>query len=247
MKIKLRARVSEKFQLFAALDISDYEYIIAPIKLLSKDIPGKARIIADPPVFLGGMEKNAFERLKELKKQGFGRIYAHTPAHVALANKAEMISHGSFRLNITNSLSLLEYEKMGVSDIVCPIELNIKKARKLKRHVPLGVFAYGRVPLMVTRRCPVSGEAVCEKGNSGCTLVDRKGNSLLLTCDGICAEILNPDILWLGDKIDSFDGFDFMILSFTDESEIKKITESYKKNASVDGKFTRGLYFRSVE
>ena len=246
-EIILRAEVANKNQLEQAVENFDLQYIYAPIDLLDESTPDKYRIIAVPPVFLGDCEEKVQKRLQELKGQGFERALAHTAGHIPLIQKAGMKAHGGFRMNITNSLSQGFYEENGLEDTTLSFELTVGEAEKIQHKIPVGLVAYGKLPLMITRRCPIKNGPPCNNGKScGKILTDRKGNSLSMLCSNT-VEILNPDTLILSDKIKDFMSFDFLTLKFTVEDDIDSVVEMYLNNGKPDGNLTRGLYFRGVE
>ena len=121
-------------------------------------------------------------------------------------------------------------------------------ARDIEREVPTGILAYGYLPVMVTRNCPLRAFRGCDKCNdSNRYITDRKGKKLPILCSKSYAEILNPLPLYLGDKKDETKSFDFLEMLFTTEtkeecSEVIKDFVSGKKRDNI----TRGLYQRKV-
>lgn len=64
-------------------------------------------------------------------------------------------------LNIFNSVSLYEIQKLGAAECVLSYEMTLKQLTALEGECRRGVCVYGRVPLMLTRNCPVkTGKAV---------------------------------------------------------------------------------------
>ena len=121
------------------------------------------------------------------------------------------------------------------------------EAEKIQHKIPVGLVAYGKLPLMITCRCPIKNGPPCNNGKScGKTLTDHKGNTLSVLCSNT-VEILNPDTLILSDNIKDFMSFDFLTLKFTVEDDIDSVVEMYLNNGKPDGNLTRGLYFRGVE
>ena len=249
---KLRAEVTDKKQLEQAINYGKFEYIYAHERLLDKDIPQKEKIIVVPDIFLGDCEEKTLNRLKELKELGFSRALAHTVGHIPLIQKAGMTLHGGMRLNIANSLSADFFAEQGAADIIVSCELTVSKIKALNSPVPYGVIAYGRLPLMVMRRCPVKDGKPCNNGRNCCkNLTDRHGKKLKTLCSNT-VELLNPDILTIADKILDFPTTEFFVLKFTDEKDIISPTEDFIKGRKPQGSFTkenftRGLYYRGVE
>jgi len=112
--------------------------------------------------------------------------------------------------------------------------------------LPKGIISYGRLPLMLTKNCPVKLND-CNSCNKDRCLTDRMGVRFPVRCQNGYAELLNSRVIWLADK--DRKGFDFEILYFTDETpeRIDRVLNLYKDNAKPDSEYTRGLYFRGVE
>lgn len=248
MSIKdLRAEVSDGKQLEQALLYDKFRFIYAPMKLLLSDTAHKDRIIAVPPVFLGDCEDRVGEKLKRLKAWGYKHALAHTVGHIPLIEGAGMIFHGGARLNITNTESANFFVGQGAEDIILSFELTVGRINGISCSVSKGVIAYGRLPLMITRRCPINNGKPCENNNKcGKTLTDRQGKTIKVLCDNT-VELLNPDVLTIADKLDDFLSVDFFVLRFTDEKDILSAAEKFQKGVIPEKGFTRGLYYRGVE
>lgn len=103
---------------------------------------------------------------------------------------------------------------------------------------------------MIMRRCPVSGGKPCgrvrlfDDGGTPCgeCIADRRGNKMPVLCGGNSVEILNPDLLIMSDRSSALEPFDFAVLKFTDEKELKPVLDMYQNN----GKPLRAAYPRSV-
>lgn len=246
-EIIYRVEVNTREQLEQALEIDDFQYIYVPMALLDKDTPDKFRIIVVPPVYLADCEEIVAKRLTELKSMGYEHGLVHTAGHVYLLKQAGYKVHGGFRLNITNSLAVQFYEEQGIADAMISIELTMALAKGIKHKIPVGLVAYGRLPLMITRRCPVKDGKPCNNGKyCGEKITDRKGNELEIVCSNTC-ELLNPDTLILSDKLNDLEAFDFAVLRLTYEDNLSEILDMYLENKKPEGKLTRGLYYRGVE
>ena len=243
----LRAEITDENQLNQALRYPAFQYIYAPERLLTPSTPEKERIIAVPPVFLADCEQYVGERLKELHEMGFSHALAHTVDHIMLIEAAKLTLHGGSRLNITNSVSADFFTKQGFSDIILSVELTAGRINKLKASIPKGVISYGRLPLMITRRCPINDGKPCSNGRQcGRTLTDRRGKTIVPICSNT-VELLNPDTLNIADKLNDFPTADFFLLKFTVEKDIIGVTERFRCGEKPTGDFTRGLYYRGVE
>lgn len=245
--INLRAEVSSENQLLQALKRDELRFVYAPVGLLSSDTPKKDKIIAVPPVFLADCEEETLQKLKELKAMGFNRAMAHTVGHIPLIQKTEMLLHGGLRLNIANSAAADFFADQGFEDIVLSCELTAKRIRALSCKIPFGIAAYGRLPLMITRRCPINNGKPCNNGrNCGKYLEDRKGEKIRTFCSNT-VELLNPNILTVANRLSDFPTVNFFIMRFTDEKNVGNALDSFIKGEKSDGNVTAGLYYRGVE
>ena len=244
---ELRAEVWDGKQLKQALSYDGFRFVYAPMKLLSSKTPHKDKIIAVPPVFLGDCEEKTGEKLKELKAWGYEHALGHTVGHIPLIQNAGLSFHGGARLNITNTEAASFFVDQGAQDIVLSCELTAGRIKGLSCSVPKGIIAYGRLPLMITRRCPINNGKPCggEK-NCGRTLTDRQGKKIKVLC-GNTVELLNPDILTIADKPGDFSSVNFFVMRFTDEKDILSAADNFQKGIIPEKGFTRGLYYRGVE
>ena len=163
-------------QLEQVLQEDEYSYIYAPMGLLDGDTPDKFRIIVVPPVFLADCENDVIKKLSVLRKQGYEHMAVHTLSHIGIAKKLDFKTHGMSRLNITNRYSLREYEKMGLSDTALSFELLMSDAVSLcaDSEIKIGIVGYGRLPLMITRRCPINNGKPCGQENGLSALHHRQ-------------------------------------------------------------------------
>jgi putative protease len=192
-------------------------------------------------------EREDEKKLELLREKGFDTILCTNFAHIRLGRKLGFILQGGFGLNVTNSLSVKAYSEMGLSGLTASFELKLPQISALGDFLPYGIIAYGRLPLMLTRNCPVK-QAV--GGCKNCTggLTDRTGRFFPVKCDGTTSEVLNSDILVMTDRLREVD-CDFALLVFTDETpeEIKHISECCKNGRKPDiQNITRGLYYRGI-
>ena len=243
----LRAEVTDENQLRQALKYSAFQYIYVPERLLDSSTPDKERIIIVPPVFLADCEQYIGKRLKELHEIGFSHALVHTVDHILLIEAANLTLHGGSRLNITNSVSAVFFTEQSFADLILSAELTAKRINNLQTMVPKGIISYGRLPLIINRRCPINDGKPCNNGKQcGKTITDRRGKTLVPICSNT-VELLNPDTLNLGDKLPDFPTVDFFLLKFTVEKDIISITDRFREGTKPTGNFTRGLYYRGVE
>ena len=202
------------------------------------------RVAAELPRFLPvGAEKATVERLKEAKSWGIRYAVCGNVSHLLLAYDAGLIPLGAFGLNDANGGTDAFLRAAGVACRTLSFEVSVRQLASFAGNETL-LFAYGRIPVMVTRACPLSGKNGCaDCAARGGTLTDRKGERFPVLCRKGHAEIYNSRPLWLADK----DTGDLpRLLYFTTETaeEAAEVLEAYEENRPCEGTFTRGLYFK---
>ncbi|MBR1864200.1 MAG: U32 family peptidase [Ruminococcus sp.] len=248
----LRVFISSLQQLKLLEDLdSPAEFFAVPLGMFgqaAKLCPAD-RLAAAMPRFTFDEEKQTGE-LRSAVSAGCKRIIAQNIAHIRTAGELDLECHGGAGLNITNSLALKQAAELGLSDCTVSFEIRAAQIRKLKKHLPIGIAAYGRLPLMLTVNCPIAQAVGCKN----CTkyVSDRTGRIFPVKCskkEGY-VEILNSEVLYLADRLDEFVGTDFFDIYLTDEGpqEARKIIESYAglSAGAKPSQLTRGLYFRGV-
>lgn len=247
-KIELRAWVYTRKQLSVALINNSISRVYCPIRLIDKSLENdKEKIIISPPEYLADCEEQVKQRLKELYNRGFRLAAAHTVGHIEMLKNIGFTVYGGNRLNCTNSNTADFFRVEGIEDIILSPELTVKRINNISSEIKKGILAYGYLPLMINRRCPINNGKPCNTKNCGRQITDRLGNKLDVICYENMVEILNSEPLILSDKLSDFDT-DFFVLWFTVEAEINPVIEAYRNGEKMNiKKFTRGLYYRGVE
>lgn len=242
-----RAEVATSAQLSQALELP-FELIYAPMKLLDGGTPDKDRIAVLPPLVLSDCEDEVRARLRDLKKAGFTKGCAMTLAHAQMLKEECFEVLGGYRLNVINSRSAEFYRDFGLSDVTLSFEGTVQQLSDIACDIPKGILAYGRLPLMLMRRCPISGGKPCG-ADTPCNkcITDRRGNEMPVLCGGNSVELLNPDLLIMSDRQRALSQFDHAVLRFTTETELGTVLDMYLNNKKPEGSLTRGLYFRGAE
>ncbi len=197
------------------------------------------RVIISPPRFISD-EKKTVSRLSELRSRGFERLFCHTPDTIAIGRKLGFRMHGSFSLNIFNSFSAEAMMKLGLEDFVVSFEAKLSQISQLHSPIPFGVVTAGRLPLMLTRNCPIKNQVGCQKCRH--ILTDRTKRVFPVACSGEYVEILNSDTLY----IPEIDGrhADFGVVLLNDED--KEQTHAMLSGMRPEGSITKGLYHRGI-
>ncbi len=205
-------------------------------------------LVADIP--RGMAEETVKERLRVYKNAGCKAAVCSNIAAVRLALAQGFKVIGGAGLNCYNSESASVLKEMGLAAAVMSPELKISEITSMDTALPKGIFAYGRLPLMLTRNCPIKNGISCAECGRKSFLTDRMGAQFPVRCRAGYCEIFNSVPLVLSDRPEETDGLDFLLLSFLDESpdEISKIINAYRYGSlTPTGGYTRGLYYRKVE
>lgn len=203
----------------------------------------------DIPRALFGVEKEVKTRLERVKKLGITDALCSTLDAVALAKECGFTVHGGFGLNVFNSRSKAVLEGIGVKSITLSPELTLAQIEKIGGAAPHGIIAYGRLPLMLVRNCPLKNAKTCGECKGKGFLTDRMGIRFPVRCRGYFQEILNSKVIYLADRQDEIKNVDFLTFLFTREKKetVDAVLNAYRKGRPVKGEFTRGLYYRGVE
>ncbi len=239
----VRARISSLSQLDAAREA---DVVIMParefLKAENTDLSG---VIIEPPRFIVNEEKTA-EMLEECRRKGAEHLICNNISYLKTGRELGFTLHGDFGLNISNSLSLEFFGENGLSDCTLSFEMKLSSIARLKKSIPTGIIAYGYLPAMLTRNCPIKNEVGCK--NCQNILTDRKNCENKVVCHGDYTEILNSQCLYMADRLEDIRNISFITLYFNDEtpkeitSVIREYTEKYHKRENI----TRGLYYRGI-
>lgn len=250
----LRAQIRQISQLTDSLAAS-CEQIILPLDEvlrhaaeLDKSLLPKIAVSL-PRVVFGDDAAQLTERLNECRRMGIEHLSVGNLGGVYLGRQLGFTLHGEFGLNIANEGCLQEYEKLGLADCLLSFELSLSRAKAVGGLLPRGLLIYGRLPLMVTRNCPIrlSGCRDC-KGFG--TLTDRKKEVFEVRCSGRkYSEIFNSRPVYLADRMEELSGFDYGLLYFTSEGpkQVDRILREYTILHEPMEQITRGLYYRNVK
>ena len=228
------------------------EKIILPLSQAQKSAEkNAAKTVAEIPRVFFGKEDAVLEKLCALKQLGVEWAACSTLDAVYLAKKAQlriMLSMGS---NVFNSLSAAQAEELGAEKIVLSPELTLMQASKVGGKSEKGLVVYGKLPLMITRNCPVKNGTDCAHCGGKRHLTDRLGVQFPVVCENGYSQVLNSRPIYMADRLEETAFVDFNLLWFTDESAEKcaSVLEKYMSGAPAPDtkEFTRGLYYRGVE
>ena len=212
-------------------------------------------IVEIPRILFDGAPK-ALELLRRAGELGVRRAWCGNLGAVTLAREAGLLPEGGYSLNVTNAYALREYARLGLGACELSFELDLGEARRLDGGLAKGILAYGYLPLMALRNCPIQAAKGCRACRGYESLIDRKGVAFTVDCgahDGRRREVsdlYNSVPLWLADRPEELRGFDFITLYFTRETPgvCERVAAAYagEPGAYQPEARTRGLYYREV-
>ena len=257
-KPKLRARVSAG-QLTRRLAGYCNEFQVpleeAEDVLASGFVRADQVIVEIPRILFDGAPK-ALELLRRAGELGVRRAWCGNLGAVTLAREAGLLPEGGYSLNVTNAYALRECARLGLGACELSFELDLGEARRLDGGLAKGILAYGYLPLMALRNCPIQAAKGCRACRGYESLIDRKGVAFTVDCgahDGRRREVsdlYNSVPLWLADRPEELRGFDFITLYFTRETPgvCERVAAAYagEPGAYQPEARTRGLYYREV-
>lgn len=186
--------------------------------------------------------------------ENFGVLISNIAQRELYKGKKQYIN---YRMNIFNSYAAEEFSD--AKSVCLSPELNLKEIAKIKSSTPQEIIAYGRLPLMTMKNCPIKSlNGKCAKGEHF-TLRDRKNEEFIFTCDGACHSVLlNSKNLYMADKLNEFEKTDvsrFRLMFFDEDynktkkiiSEYQKALNGYAADSLLENTFTRGHFFRGVK
>ena len=196
-----------------------------------------------------GMFGNGEKVEKMLKNSSTDICLCHTLDAVAIAKKCGKTVVASPSMNIFNSLSMDMAKDLGIDEVIISNECTVEAFNRISSPVPKGITVYGRIPLMLTRNCPVKNGKSCADCRRNSEITDRMGIKFPVKCSFGYSEILNSRPVYMGDRLQEIHECDILFFNFTTEStkEVERVLTAYKNKEKPTGEFTRGLLYRGVE
>lgn len=180
------------------------------------------------------------KEIEKAKENGFSALLITNVGQIPLAKSSGLKLFGGFGLNVINSYSLKvlsDFYAVTLSPEATSYEL-VTGAPKT------AVFAYGKLPLMVTKNCPLKNGAGCKSCNH--ILTDRKNKSFYVKCGLGYSEILNGNTTHIG----TLPNCDIVLLSFYNETslEVENVINQFKTGRFEIGEnHTKALYKNGVK
>lgn len=249
-RMKLHARFFSEASVPDSLD--GLARVILPIETspetLKRVLDSGAQAAVEIPSAVFSNADKYVKKLTELKENGLSLAWVCGLDGVGIARRAGLRFACGFGMNIFNSVSVSEAAALGAEDCLLSCEVSLAQAAHIGGELPRGLMIYGRIPLMMTRNCPVATKLTCAECGGRSYLLDRMGVRFPVRCKNGCSFVLNSRPLWLADKLNDIRNVDYGLLWFTDESkeECTRVISDYRRGGAPQGEFTRGLYYKGV-
>ena len=247
MEPRFRLQIRRLGQIDQIADFADdLDALLLPLNLLEKyheaPLLPPERTYLLPPRFVCDEAKN-MQMLKNAYALGYRHLCCGHPGDLILGRELGFTLHAAFGIHLSNAAAAEVLAGFGIADGLCAPEA----AKPVEAPFPVGIFAYGRLPLMLTRNCPVQAQVGCRQCRH--RLADRKGAAVYVDCTRYTdspdyAELFNAAPVWLADRPDLLRA-DFGLLSVTDESpeDVRRVLTAYLRGTDTapPAQFTRGL------
>lgn len=229
-------------------DLSKISAVLLPIEadhdlsLLNKGITAVAEL---PRAGLFGEKLK--KRLNKAVETGFTAALVQNLGQLNAVKNAELTPIAGNGLNIFSSYALKTVKTLGADTAVLSTELTKEQINSLVPLTERVLFAYGRLPLMITKNCPCSFGG-CKDCKGDRFITDRKGVSFPVKCRSGFSELFGDRPVWLADRLTEFNANALLLyFTFEDREEIESVVNAYKNGGKPRGEFTRGMYYRGVE
>ena len=258
----LTVQVTTKEQITGRLIKMKPEVLYVPLHILALDpvfaheLNRKVNVAAVLPRIVHDSEMSRLkDDLKLVRQMGIKEVLVGNLGLLIPAKELGFHLRGDFGLNLYNSGSVNLMRELKMRSATLSFEMTLPQIRDVSKAVPCEIFAYGRLPLMVTENCLIrgrTGSCTCNLGNT--KLVDKTGAEFPVIKDGDkCRSILlnGKKLNWL-DRQDDLArlGLWAVRLYFTTENakEVDNVLSAYLDPPPFDpGASTRGLYLRGLE
>lgn len=205
--------------------------------------------LAAPRTVFGAAEDEVRRAARESADGGFAGYAAQNIAQFYTFRGLPVA--GAFGLNVANDAAVCAYARMGAQMLTLSPELSRAALSALveKAEIPLLTLAYGYMPVMVTRACPLKNVRTCGDCPGSGNLLDRKGMRFMVRCSGAGSDgvrtVYNPVPLYCGDK--PLPGMPLLYFTVESAPRIRKVAALFLARKVFDRPFTRGLYERGAQ
>ncbi len=113
-----------------------------------------------PPVVFDSEKALIEKQIDKAIEKGASCAIVGNIGNISLLENKGLEIFGDFRFNVTNSHSVAELERLGISNITLSPELTLPQIRDIRGDV--SVIVYGRLPLMTLEKCIIRDLYGCE-------------------------------------------------------------------------------------
>ena len=258
----LTVQVTQREQITAKLLKMKPAVLYVPVHILAVDpvfcheLARKVPVAAVLPRIIHDGELDRLRAdLKTLRDMGVREVLVGNVGLLLPAREAGMRIRADYGLNLYNSGSVNLMQELQLKSATLSFEMTLPQIRDVSKPLPCEIFAYGRLPLMITENCLIrgrTGSCTCNLGQA--KLTDKTGADFPIIKDGDkCRSILlnGKKLNWLDRQDDLAKlGLWAIRLYFTTENarEVDQVMEAVVNPPAFDpGSGTRGLYLRGLE
>ena len=259
---RMTVQVTSKEQITGRLLKMRPELLYVPIHILALDpifcheLNRKVPVAAVLPRIIHDSELDRLkDDIKTVRDMGVREVLVGNVGLLLVAREMGMRIRGDFGLNLYNSGAVNLMKELELRSAMLSFEMTLPQIRDVSKAVDCEIFAYGRLPLMVTENCVIRGRTgTCTCNLATGKLTDKTGADFHLIKDGDKCRtvVLNGKKLnWLDRQDDLAKlGLWAVRLYFTTENarEVDQVLAGISNPPAFDpGAYTRGLYLRGLE
>ena len=227
------------------------EKILLPAEEITPSLAERygAKLVAELPAVCFPDDEYALrERLKKLRDCGAAEVWTDNIYGIAMAGQLGFGIHGGSGLNAANLPAAVFFAEKGLLTLTASVEITMAELRRVaETPIPVGMIAYGHIPLMRFRNCPIRAFRGCVSCGGKASLVDRKGVAFPVECgQKRYSSLLNSVPLDMSGRECPCD---FRVLWFTAEprEETQAVIRRFLRGEKTTLPHTTGLYARGVE
>lgn len=223
--------------------------VILPISEITPalaDRLGDRLTAALPAVCFPADEERLYAAVEAAKAMGVRELWTENIYGIELARRLGLGVRGGFGLNIANAEAARFCAEAGLLSLTVSFELPMTAVGALAGDIDIGLAAYGYLPLMRYRNCPLRAQIGCTSCAGAGNLTDRRGVVFPVECgERRYSTLLNSVPLDIAGR-EVFG--DFRLLWFTREGrgEAAETIGRFMRGEAAEGPHTGGLYYRKV-
>ncbi len=207
-----------------------------------------------PKIITDDERSHYVEMLKKAKKLGNTLVCVENIGQVALVKECGLDFICGISLNAFNRFAVQYLYSLGAKDVLLSAECSAPQIRDITKACAGGIFAYGKLPLMVSESCIGRNALGCDGRRCRLPqmLSDRAGQKFLVVKAPRCRNVIYNSVpVWLADRESELKELNLSsrALFFTDESPARcaEVMLCYKeRRGRCVGEFTRGMFAKKV-